>query len=107
MNISLFYVCFYAAVGAYTWAMMAIFMGITKSGYPIRPKYAGTDGVLGTTFYTPGRINKHSLLLIFQLIVPFSGMGVRPHIGNGLSAVSYSPSDPSFYKAYFDTFLAG
>jgi hypothetical protein len=34
-------------------------------------------------------------------------MGVRPHIGGGLSDISYSVSDPSFYKAYFDTFLAG
>jgi hypothetical protein len=57
VNISLFYLCFYAVIGAYTWAMMAIFMGITKSGYPSRPKYAGQDGVLGTSVYTPGMLN--------------------------------------------------
>ncbi len=69
MNISLFYLCFYAVIGAYTWAMMAIFMGITKSGYPSRPKYAGQDGVLGTSVYTPGMLNNWVILqLVIDLI---------------------------------------
>ena len=86
VNISIFYVGFYALIGAYTWAIMAIFMQITKSGYPTRPKYTGTNSVLQNTIFSPG-------------------MGVRPHIGTTLSQISFSTQDPSLYTSFLDLYL--
>jgi hypothetical protein len=54
VRISLFYVVFYLAVGLFTWAIMAVFMGINKAGYPYRPKYTGKHSVLDGTTFSPG-----------------------------------------------------
>ncbi len=61
---SLFYVVFYIILGAYTWSIMAIFMGITNTNRQT-PYYIGNRSALASSTLTPG----FSSILFIRLFI--------------------------------------
>lgn len=86
------YVVYYGVLGGFSWAMIAIFMGITKSAYLTHPKYMG----LSSPISSEGNI--------------YPGMGMRPHIGTGPSKIEFNSLNSNDYKKYVENleiFLKG
>lgn len=82
-----FYTIFYALLGGFTWAMIAIFMAITNAREnPLFPVYVGYESVLSSTVVSPG-------------------MGVRPHVGTEKPSIIFSKTSYDIYKENLDLFL--
>lgn len=77
------YVIFYGVLGAFGWAMMAIFMAITL-----------------TNTQTPPVVGLGSPMADSGILIP--GMGVRPHLGTELSQIEFSLKSKEDYQKYVD-----